>query len=276
MMKEPMQRPDHFPAPPSAPHGDSHTAERKRKREPATRSKLLRSIQLANPLPLLSFSTWRLSRKRMRESLPEIKQIDERFCDQEAWCNQMEAHNATVRRGVQMGMAPPGCSLSRFLQQHTFDSLDAFLFRMHIPELANMLNGLSAFSERILASIRSGSDHGSNGKLWHVSGTIIIVSDQFLLFAQRFVDLLALLGFRASGELEPGQHVTDHDPRPADHDVLSQAATRALALIGPFATPSKRIVPITVAKSPATGQGSSSPRDVVDDVHRSSSVQRLR
>ena len=226
-------------------------SKQRRKPSPAGQSsRLLKYILRVFPSTLLSYMTFRLPRDHLIALVPEVMHIEARFRrrDRQAWWDEMESYNATVRRGTRMGLVPPSCSLSSFLQRHTFDCLDTFLLCVHSTELARVLNGLSTFAERVLQAHRSGSDLGTGGNIWHLSSTIILTKDSWQLFCQGFVDLLALLNFRidahpAGGPTrswwnsEAGLGLEDHHPWP-DRDALAQAGRRAMALIGGFAAPS--------------------------------------
>ena len=221
------------------------------------KSRILRYLQRAYPSPLLSFAAWRLTQREVVALIPEIERTESTFRDRRAWCEKMQAYNATVRRGVQLGLAPPGCSNSFLVQKNTFESLDTFLLCVHSAELTVIINGLSTFAERVRTAIHSGLDLGSNGRIWHLGGAIRMSSDSWIMFCEAVVDLLALLGLRShrSGESEsdseppspPTPLLTTFHPWP-DHDILSRAGARALALIGPFATPSERIITVADAE----------------------------
>ena len=90
------------------------------------KSRILRYLQRAYPSPLLSFAAWRLTQREVVALIPEIERTESTFRDRRAWCEKMQAYNATVRRGVhwQLGLAP--ClphTATRPCQWSTFDQI---------------------------------------------------------------------------------------------------------------------------------------------------------
>ena len=107
---------------------------------------ILEDISMLDPYESLSFTRRRVPRADVLRLLPELAMLD-KFADFgaiQALCQEMDLHNAIVRRGMRMGLLKT-FDASKLL----FSSASDFVIQMQSAKLAAALSALCDFGERI-------------------------------------------------------------------------------------------------------------------------------
>jgi hypothetical protein len=192
----------------------------------ANESLIIRAIRRVRVLRYLSFTHGRFSRQRVARYLPELQQINKEFRHRstQKWAESMAAHNAILFRGRYMHLLP----IDR-MEWLLFTSLDRYILQMHAKVIADVLNGLSKFAERVLPKIHQ--DRAA--RTWKICNQVLIQRRHWFSFTHDVMNFLNLLGFgdaRMNGPLSPWL-----SPWP-DFDFLAEEARRTTKYYSIFGT----------------------------------------
>jgi hypothetical protein len=107
---------------------------------------IFKCIRKASLIRHISYTKMRLTHSEVSEDLPEIlaesKHFQKRFISQ--YEAERSAHNSLLARGMNQG-------LSRLIPAHKLicPSLDSYLLRLHSDKIADILESLTAFAQRV-------------------------------------------------------------------------------------------------------------------------------
>ena len=119
-------------------------------------------------------------------------------------------------------------------KKFAFTSLDLFMLQMHAKEIAEVLDSLTAFAERVVRLIQ----HDEAACSWWLNRHLAIHRDFWRDLSCRVMTLIKLLGFL---DLDGSSHEAPWPPLTPwpDVDLLQHAARRAAKIYGPFGAPDK-------------------------------------
>ncbi len=179
----------------------------------------MRYFRAASLLKAVSYSTLRLSSQETMEILPEIATVENNFHAKslEAWNEELRIHNKSIARGLAMGLN----TIDR-MDRLRFSSLDLFLIKTRGGMLAEVLNAISSFAERIIEEVKG----DRNALLWSVRGPVIITNERWMALCKQLVNILKLIDFEGISE-------TDYSC--PDFLPLKTAASRARIIFSNFA-----------------------------------------
>lgn len=143
---------------------------------------LLDQIAATDIYTFISFGERRMKRQKVLKILPELMLFEE-FGKLE-FTSQMEAHNSTVRRGMQMGLIKH-FDASRLL----FKSDAAFMLQFHSEKLAQALMALCTFGERIAPKALSDPE----ALFWVICEDLMITSDQWDNLSRHMARIASML-----------------------------------------------------------------------------------
>jgi hypothetical protein len=186
-------------------------------------------IRKASLLKHISYGGRRLPRYKTAKLLPEIMYISRLFAPKSIiqWTDRMLQHNALLRRGVRM----------RLHKRHgttklVHCSLDLFMLQMHSHEVAEALDSLSTFGERVLPIIERHPESDD----WWLSPELLIDRRRWAQLSCRVMSLVHLLGIDCD---DTAFETLPLSPWP-DLTKLVAAVRRARGVFGDFADPGSR------------------------------------
>ena len=184
-----------------------------------SKSLIVRSFRRAHIAKFLSFTHGRFSKMKLATRLPEINEIDIEIGFQSLQSREREMihHNEILRRGKYMRIHVDGG-----IERLTFSSLDRYILQMHSQTIANVLNALSKFADKVIPLIQ----RDRTAKLWQISDEILIQKQHWLALARQVMNLLKLLGFDNTRAVLDGSILPWHSPWP-DFECLLVAVRRA-------------------------------------------------
>ena len=172
---------------------------------------VLHKISAADPTKFLSFLHQTLPENLVGQVMPEIRQY--RRFRPEYWRVELDHHNNAIRRGLRMGLSK--MSNLKFLR---FSTLENFVVSLKSAELAEVLDCLRTFAERVISKIR----RKPLLQFWRIAGVIVITRESWRSFCK---EALALASNCLSTERNRAS-----DDRP-DYPILYNAASKVVRLI---------------------------------------------
>jgi hypothetical protein len=153
------------------------------------------SVQKAALLKYISYSHGRLSRRKIKKTLPEIIRSLETFGrgSLQDWNDEMLHHNALLRRGASMRLCRH-INVARLIHC----SLDMYMLHVRSDAVAEALENFLAFGRRMIPLIRRNPDSDD----WQLSAEISIQRRHWYKLCLKMMNLVHLLGF---GQLDKGE-----------------------------------------------------------------------
>jgi hypothetical protein len=184
-------------------------------------SQIFASIRRTNLMKYISYGGMRLKKQTVWKHIPEIAVMSREFGpgSLHSWHQSMQYHNQILKRGEKLSL----CQNVKVQKLKHF-SLDTFLLQMHSRQIAQLLQSLTSFGERVRTLIRQ--DPGARS--WWLPQDMLIQRRHWLALSRNVMHLIRVLGF----------HELEDTPMPLhpwlDYDVLSAAALEVARIFGPF------------------------------------------
>ena len=132
---------------------------------------IFRNLSYLSPSKYISFSNFRLNKKLVLHLLPELKKFDHYFGSKAMsfWIQEQESYRAVIARGLRLGLRPNTHAIS-----DAISSLDLFMIRFHASTIAETLDCLSEFANRLRPSSRP----DRTVWMWTVEHSIVITNSR--------------------------------------------------------------------------------------------------
>ena len=189
-------------------------------------------LQKASISRYISFSKQMLPRNKVKMFIREMQTVGYINKDMlKHWKVLMQEHNRILARGERLGL----CSVPMKARSLTMSSLDMYMVQMQSRYLAEILDDLTSFGERVIKRI-GGSPMSL---LWVISGPILVERRSWVRFCQQMMSLLHSMGMDGFADK---LHL---DPWP-DRERLESSALRARQVFEIFASarPGQRSISI--------------------------------
>jgi hypothetical protein len=165
----------------------------------------------------------------MQMMIPEMRRVG--YINSAAlreWRRQMSEHNTLIRRGNKLSLLPHGIK--------EIIDLDVFMLQVKAAYLAELLDSVSDFGERVTRLVQKKSTE----RIWTVAGQVVIEWNKWVELCSQVMDVLRLLG--CDEDCVPAANVPDQR-------VLNTACTRARRIFGGFACAHPDLYPILDRRS---------------------------
>ena len=144
----------------------------------------------------LSYGEAPFSRSKTARILPEVKPFILHFKrkDLAIWKDRLQCHNALLARGMAVGSDREFKWLRAKAKSLQFDSLDSFMLHEHSSIIADVLDALFAFSDKVSSLARI----FPLAHAWYLGSHLLIQARRWRKFQPRFRALLAHLAEQSS------------------------------------------------------------------------------
>ena len=194
---------------------------------------LFRELQKASISRYISFSERRMPRHRVKMLVREMQTVGymskKMLCH---WKDLMQEHNRILSRGERLGL----CSGAIKARSFKMSSLDVYMLQMQSRYLAEILDDLTSFGERVVKRICE----SPRSSMWVISGPILAERHSWVRFCQQMMSLLHIMGLGRVGDFSNRMHL---DPWP-DRERLESSALRARHVFESFASARSEQPPI--------------------------------
>ena len=190
-------------------------------------------IRKTSLLRHICYSRKRLPKHRTAKHLPEIMCITKTFGPKsnQQWTDRMLQHNALLRRGGSNMRLHRRVNVAKLMHC----SLDLFMLQMHSQQVAEALDSLSTFGERVLPIIKQDPD----SRDWWLCPELLIDRRHWLRLSRRVMNLVHLLGIDVDREGRNSRRIPAAlNPWP-DFPKLLASVRRARCVFEEFASPDR-------------------------------------
>ena len=152
----------------------------------------------------LSYGEAPFSRSTTARLLPEVKPFMLHFKKEDLaiWKDRLRCHNALLARGMKVGSDREFKWMRAKAKSLQFDSVERFMLHAHPSTIADLLDALISFSDKV----RLASRNHPLARAWYLRSHLLIRAGRWRCFRRRFRELLAYLTEQST---KPTQYVCD-------------------------------------------------------------------